>query len=234
MRKTNYAKYGALMNLVLHSTDTWVRNMLDKVRTYRGSDRKCTGMGLDTSFEHSVKAHKQPVVVPTDARLSAVNVAMTAKRESVRDYDNYLGLDPSRPGNAIALDEDIELLIETFNLCFGSRYSQLKSVQTYSNLANRDVVRADCGATKLGDVWAGVPKWVESLTTTSSDRPEPSIFEPPDVDDPTFIDLDLDDSGSDDDVVLGADAGHDSDNDDGSNDSSGTGWCMLFVCVVWV
>ena len=177
VRKMNYAKYGVPMNLVLHSTHTWVRNVLDKVRTYRGSDRK------STSFEHSVKAHKQPVVVPANARMSAVNVAMTAKRESVRDYDKYLGLEPPRPGNAIVLDEDIKLLIETLNLCFGSRYSQLKSVQTWSNFANRDVVRADCGATKLGDVWAGVPKWVESLTTTSSDRPEPSIFEPPDVDD---------------------------------------------------
>ena len=68
-----------------------------------------------------------------------------------------------------------------------------------------------------------MPKWVESLTTKSPDRSEPSIFEPPDVDDPTFIVFDLDHSGSDDNVVLGADAGHNSDKDNGSDDSGGTG-----------
>ena len=41
--KTNYAKYGVLMNLVLHSSHPWRRAIMDKERTHRSSDLQGNG-----------------------------------------------------------------------------------------------------------------------------------------------------------------------------------------------
>lgn len=49
--KTNYAKYGVLMDRVLHGTHPWIRAYLDKHRTYRETDKPCTGRGGETPIE---------------------------------------------------------------------------------------------------------------------------------------------------------------------------------------
>ena len=184
--KTNYAKYGVLMNLVLHSSHPWIRAILDRHRTYRSSNLKCTGIGLEAAIEHEVRATKAATQIPSDDRLSSVNVAMTAKREIEHDYDKYYDVPERADKKQMVLDEDITALIEIFNFSFGSSYSDIVKKESWSKFAHRGVVKADCGAAKLGGVWAGIPNWVSSLTTSCGDR-APLIFEPPDVEDPNFI-----------------------------------------------
>ena len=184
--KTNYAKYGVLMNLVLHSSHPWVRAILDKHRTHRSSNLACTGIGLEAAIEHEVRATKAATQIPSDHRLSAANVAMTAKREIEHDYDNYYDVPERADKQQMVLDEDVTALVEIFNFSFGSAYNDIVKKESWSKFAHRGVVKADCGAAKLDGVWAGIHDWVSSLTTSCGKR-GPLIFEPPDVEDPNLI-----------------------------------------------
>ena len=49
--KTNYAKYGVFMDRLLKLCHPWVRNYFDKHRTYRNTDKPCTGVGAETAIE---------------------------------------------------------------------------------------------------------------------------------------------------------------------------------------
>jgi hypothetical protein len=49
--KTNYAKYGIMMNRVLNDTHPWVKGVIHGTRTYRASSKPCTGVGKDTGTE---------------------------------------------------------------------------------------------------------------------------------------------------------------------------------------
>jgi hypothetical protein len=174
-------------------------------------------MGLGTAIEHAVSDHKSGVTIPSGVRLSAANVA---KRESRRDYESYLDVQPGQPRKELVLNEDIEALVDQFNLSFGSRYSDLKQDVNWSNFANRGVKKEECGASKLAAVWPLLSKWVDSLTTVSEGGDRSPIFEPPDVDDSSFIDLDMGDSDDSDGEggVLGA-----NDGDDGDDGGAGGG-----------
>ena len=77
-------------------------------------------MGLGRAIEHAVSDHKSEVSIPTSKRLSAANIAVIAKRESRLDYEEYLDLDLGKPRKELVLSEDIEALIDQFNLSFGS------------------------------------------------------------------------------------------------------------------
>eukprot|EP00658_Telonema_sp_P-2_P038773 TRINITY_DN27756_c0_g2_i1.p1 TRINITY_DN27756_c0_g2~~TRINITY_DN27756_c0_g2_i1.p1 ORF type:complete len:192 (-),score=32.00 TRINITY_DN27756_c0_g2_i1:107-682(-) len=136
--KTNYAKYGVLMNLVLHSSHPWVRALLDKERTHRSTNLPCTGIGKEAAIEHSVREHKSAVGVVSEHRLSAVNVAMTALRENALNYHEYLGIPPRKSPKQMVLDEDVEALVDQFNLSFGTTFNQLKSCLLYTSPSPRD------------------------------------------------------------------------------------------------
>lgn len=202
--KTNYAKYGVLMNLVLHSSHPWVRAFLDSYRTHRSSDIPCTGIGAEAAVEHSVRADKSAIAIVSEHRLSAVNAAKTALRENERHYHSYLGVPLRKAAKEMELNEDIETLVEQFSQSFGTTWEELKSPQSWSNFANLGVVRSKCGAAIIESSWDGIPGWV-NRSTTSCDNHAPPIFEPPDVDDPDFIDLTLDDDDGDDDDPQGGD-----------------------------
>jgi hypothetical protein len=49
--KTNYSIYGLMMARVLFDTVPWVRSLLDNDRTYRETDKPCTGRGKGTVIE---------------------------------------------------------------------------------------------------------------------------------------------------------------------------------------
>lgn len=49
--KRNYAKYGFQMNRVITDTHPWVGIMMRAYRTYRKTDRSCTGVGKDSGIE---------------------------------------------------------------------------------------------------------------------------------------------------------------------------------------
>ena len=56
--KTNYAKYGVFMDKVLKDCHPWVRAYLEKHRTYRKTQKPCTGIGAESGIEEvSVLAH---------------------------------------------------------------------------------------------------------------------------------------------------------------------------------
>jgi hypothetical protein len=224
-RKTNYAKYGVLMNLVLHSSHPWVRAVMDKERTHRSSDLPCTGIGKEAVIEHSVRQHKSAVGVVSEHRLSAANVAMTAVRENAESYHSYLGVPPRHSAKQMVLDEDIEALVEQLGQSFGTTFQQLKSPQVWSEFAMVGVVKKNCGAAQLEKVWDGIPAWVNSMTT-SCDNQAPLIFEPPDIDNPDFIDLTLDEDIDADDNTLDG---------DGSNPLVGEsdGWVKK-AAVAWI
>lgn len=157
----------------------------------------CTGIGLEAAIEHSVLSHKSAVSRVSNHRLSAVNVALTAKRELKHNFESYLQLPPRKHSKQMVLDEDIQVLIDALNASFGSKFADLREQQQWSKFAMKGVKKVECGAQRLEEVWGGIPDWVESLTTSCGGH-QPLIFEPPDVDDPTFIDLTLDsDSDSD-------------------------------------
>ena len=183
--KTNYAKCGVLMNLVLHSSHPWCRAIMDKVRTHRSSDLPCTGTGKETAIGHSGRDHKGATVVVSDHRLSAANVAMTAKREVTHMFNSYLGVPARAHSKQMVLDEDVQVLVEQFELCFGTTFDQLNSKSPpWSMFANRGATKGDCGAQKIKQVWAGTPGWVKNMTTScydNSGQQVPLIFEPPDV-----------------------------------------------------
>jgi hypothetical protein len=194
--KTNYAKYGVLMNLVLHSSHPWVRAVLDKDRTHRSSNLPCTGIGKEAAIEHSVRAHKSAMRVVSEHRLSAVNVAMTALRENASAFHSYLDVPDRKPSKQTVLDEDIEALVEQFGLSFGTTFQQLKSPEVWSDFAMLGVVKSKCGASHIQNVWAGIPAWVQRLTTSCDGQPAP-MFEPADVEGPEYIDLNSDDDDDD-------------------------------------
>jgi hypothetical protein len=198
--KTNYGKYGVVMNLVLHSSHQWVRDILDHVRTYRLTDRPCTGMGLDCAVEHGVRTSKAGVHRVTNERLDAVSVARTACRESKARYEEYVGASRVHTERRLVnVAEDVQLLVDQFNLSFGTTWDELAAPKTWSKFANRGIHKPDCGGTLIGTVWAGIPDWVEKMTVTTDEQPIPALFEPPDVDDQEFYEVEDSMSGGDDD-----------------------------------
>jgi hypothetical protein len=49
--KTNYAKYGVMMHRILNDTHPWVGIIMHNYRTFRVTDRSCTGVGKDSGTE---------------------------------------------------------------------------------------------------------------------------------------------------------------------------------------
>jgi len=49
--KTNYAKYGVMMHRILNDTHPWVGIVMKNYRTFRVTDRPCTGVGKDSGTE---------------------------------------------------------------------------------------------------------------------------------------------------------------------------------------
>jgi hypothetical protein len=49
--KTNYAKYGLMMQIVLYDTHPWVSQMIRSERTFRESNLPCTGRGKGVIIE---------------------------------------------------------------------------------------------------------------------------------------------------------------------------------------
>lgn len=49
--KTNYAKYGIMMNKMIEDSHPWVRVLLTKYRTHRATSRPCTGVGKGSAIE---------------------------------------------------------------------------------------------------------------------------------------------------------------------------------------
>ena len=106
-------------------------------------------------------------MIVSDHRLSAANVAMTAKREVKHMYNSYLDVPARAHSKQMVLDEDVQVLVEQFELCFGTTFDQLKSNSPpWSKFANRGVTKGDCGAQKIKQVWAGIPGWVKNMTTS--------------------------------------------------------------------
>lgn len=197
--KTNYAKYGVLMNLVLHSSHQWVRDILSQHRTYRMTDTPCTGQGLEAAIEKAVRETKSGVSIPSSHRLSAVNVAMTAMRENRAAYEQYIGVSSHRKRSAVNVEEDIQLLVDQFNLAFGTTWDEVTSTTNWSKFANLGVKKKECGGYLINQVWHGIPNWLHNLTVSTVEQPIPLIFEPPDVDDCEFYDLE---NANDDDACL--------------------------------
>jgi hypothetical protein len=49
--KRNYAKYGIMMDKVINDSHPWVKILMEKYRTFRVTDRPCTGVGKETGIE---------------------------------------------------------------------------------------------------------------------------------------------------------------------------------------
>ena len=49
--KTNYAVYGMMMDMILHDTHAWPRALMDHDRTFRETDKPCTGRPKGTIVE---------------------------------------------------------------------------------------------------------------------------------------------------------------------------------------
>ena len=62
-------------------------------------------------------------------------------------------------------DEDIEALVDVLNISFGNKFECLQRKQQWSKFAMKGVVKGECGAQRLDDVWSGLLDWVKSLTT---------------------------------------------------------------------
>jgi hypothetical protein len=204
--KTNYGKYGVLMNLVLHSSQLWCRNVLDHARSYRMSDEPCTGTGLDTAVEHGVRTTKASVQRVSTHRLDTVSIAQTAARECKAQYEVYIGTAGAhRKRRLIDVSEDIKMLVDQFNLSFGTTWTEVTAPKTWSKFANRGVNKADCGGTRIDQIWAGIPAWIEKMTVATDQAPIPALFDPPDVDDVDFYDLTAESDDDDDDDSSGPD-----------------------------
>ena len=91
--------------------------------------------------------------------------------------------------------EDINALVEQFNLSFGSTWTLLQARQRYSNFSLSGVEKARCGTQLVSEVWGGLDAWIKSMIVTSDNKPPP-LLEPSDM--PQLV-VDVDAEVSDDD-----------------------------------